>query len=119
MRALALDPTTGDLALTAGRLTLVEGVEAIAQRLNGRLSLWAGSWFADTAQGVPYLTFMGQKGVAALAESAVRDAILTCPGVLALESFTFALSAQRHATVSFRARVDGGFVERSALVLGA
>lgn len=118
MRTLALDPTTGDLALTAGRLTLVEGVEAIAQRLDGRLSLWAGSWFADLALGVPYRDFMGQKGAAALAEASIRDAILTCPGVLALESFSFALSPERRATVSFRARVDGDVIERADVVVG-
>ena len=47
MRSLALDPTTGDLLLTAGRLSLVEGVDAVAQRLDGRLSLWVGEWFAE------------------------------------------------------------------------
>ena len=42
MRSLALDPTTGDLLLTAGRLTLVEGVEAVAQRIITNLGNHAG-----------------------------------------------------------------------------
>lgn len=119
MRSLALDPTTGDLLLTAGRLTLVEGAAAIAQRLDGRLSLWAGEWFADTSLGVPFLTFLGVKGAAALAEASLRRAILSCPGVAALETFTFTASSDRSAVVTFRARAatgeilpgfeDGGF----------
>lgn len=119
MRTLARDPTTGDLALTAWRLTLVEGTDAIVQRLRGRLRLWAGEWFADTGLGVPYRDFLGQKGAAALslAETSVRQAIATCPGVAAVESFAFALDrATRAATVAFRVRTttgevieDGGF----------
>lgn len=119
MRTLALDPLTGDLALTAGRLTLVEGARAVAQRLEGRLSLWAESWFADLAVGVPFLDFLGQKGTEALAEATLRRAILTCPGVTSLESFTFAVDrSARRATATFRARTlagrtittdDGGF----------
>lgn len=119
MRSLALDPTTGDLLLTAGRLTLVEGAAAIAQRLDGRLSLWAGEWFADTSLGVPFLTFLGVKGAAALAEASLRRAILSCPGVAALETFTFTARSDRSAVVTFRARAatgeilpgfeDGGF----------
>lgn len=117
MRTLALDPTTGDLALTAWRLTLAEGTDAIVQRLRGRLRLWAGEWFADTGIGVPYRDFLGQKGAAALslAETSARQAIATCPGVAAVESFAFAL-ATRAATVAFRVRTttgevieDGGF----------
>jgi hypothetical protein len=109
VRTLALDPLTGDLALTAGRLTLVEGAHAVAQRLEGRLSLWLGSWFADLAIGVPFLSFLGQKGAEALAEATLRRAILTCPGVTSLESFTSTVDrAARAATATFRARsVDG------------
>ena len=112
MRALALD-STGDLALTAGRLTLVEGVDAIAQRLRGRLRLWQGEWFADTGVGVPYLGFLGQKGATALtlAENSVRQAIATCPGIAALESFSFAVDpSARTASVTFRARTTSGEV---------
>ena len=95
MRSLALDPTTGDLLLTAGRLSLVEGVDAIAQRIQGRLALWAGEWFADTSIGVPFLTFLGAKGGEKLAESSLRRAILTCPGVASLESFSSAATRRR------------------------
>lgn len=121
MRALALDPATGDLALTAGRLSLVEGVEAIAQRLDGRLSLWQGEWFGDLAAGVPYRRFLGEKGAERLAESSLRQAIATCPGVSAVEAFTFSVDKRtRAAALAFRARtVTGEIIERGPFVVGA
>lgn len=121
MRALALHPTTGDLLLTAGRLTLVEGVDAIAQRLRGRLTLWAGEWFADTSVGVPFLSFLGVKGAASVAESTLRRAILTCPGVATLETFTMTVeAATRSAVIAFRARtVDGDVIEDGGFRVGA
>ncbi len=109
MRSLALDPTTGDLLLTGGCLTLVEGAEAVAQRIAGRLSLWAGEWFADTALGVPYRTFLGAKGAEKVAEARLRQAIATCPGVVALESFAFVFDGTtRSARITLRARTVEG-----------
>lgn len=120
MRTLALDPSTRDLALTSGRLTLVEGVEAITQRIQGRLSLWAGEWFADTAIGVPYLRFLGVKGAAPLAEATLRRVILSCPGVATLETFAFTATSDRRATVSFRVRtVTGEIIDRGGFQVGA
>ena len=120
MRSLALDLVTGDLAVSAGRLTIVEGADAVRQRLQMRLRFWQGEWFADTAVGVPYLGFLGVKGAEAFAESTLRAAITTCPGVLALERFTFSVNgATRRATVSFRALVtDGEVVDVRDFVAG-
>lgn len=121
MRALALDPATNDLLLTDGRLTLVEGVEAIAQRLDGRLSLWQGEWFGDLTAGVPYRRFLGEKGAERLAESAMRQAIATCPGVSAVETFAFTVDKRtRAATLAFRVRTTTGeIIDRGAFVVGA
>lgn len=119
MRSLALDATSGDLALASGRLTLVEGAAAIAQRLDGRLSLWAGDWFADTSVGVPFLSFLGVKGAAPLAEAALRRAVASCPGVASIEAFTFAASADRRAVVDFRVRtVTGEIIDRGGYQVG-
>lgn len=121
MRALALDPATGDLLLSDGRLSLVEGVEAIAQRLDGRLSLWQGEWFGDLTAGVPYRRFLGEKGAERLAESSMRQAIATCPGISAVEVFTFSIDKRtRAATLTFRARTTTGeVIERGPFVVGA
>lgn len=121
MRSLALDPLTGDLLLASGRLSLVEGARAVAKRLRGRLSLWEGEWFADLAVGIPYLDFLGQKGGQPVAEAALRRAILTCPGVAALELFTLTVDSKtRGATVAFRVRTtDGAIVEDGGFRVGA
>ena len=121
MRSLALDPLTGDLALAGGRLSLVEGVEAVAQRLRGRLSLWAGEWFADTSLGVPYLAVLGVKGAVSLAEATLRRAVVTCPGVATLDSFALVFDPKtRGATVAFRVRtVDGQAIEDNGFRVGA
>lgn len=109
MRQLALDPLTGDLARSRGRLTLVDGVAAVRQKLDLRLSIWLGEWFADTSVGIPYLRILGVKGVETLAKSTLDRAVRTCPGVAALEQSSLAPSAaQRRAAYSFRARATTG-----------
>lgn len=111
MRALALDPATGDLLVSRGRLEVVTGSAALRQRLQMRLRLWAGEWFADTSVGVPWLLFLGVKGAQALAESTLRRAITTCPGVASLDAFTFTLNTRtRAATLSFRVTAATGDV---------
>lgn len=120
VRDLALDLATGDLALVEGRASLTSGVGAVAQKLWIRLSLWRGEWFADLAVGIPYLAILGQKGVEAFAEATFRRAISTCPGVAALDDFSFALGGRRAASVSFRARtVDGEVLDVTDFVAEA
>lgn len=109
MRTLTLDPVTGDLSVEAGRLVVASGQDAIRQKLQVRLRLWQGEWFADTSVGVPYLGMLG-KATEAFAESQLRQAILTCPGVAALDRFSLTVDARRRATVSFAARTTSGEV---------
>lgn len=119
MRSLALDPITGDLALSgaggAARLTLVSGADAVAQRIRGRVRLWLGEWFLDTSVGVPYLTMLGRKGGERYVEATLRRVIASSPGVAALESFTLTFDApSRSASIAFRARAtDGAVIEDS------
>ena len=115
MRSIALDPITHDWTLTsergARRLSIVTGTDAIAQRLYGRLRAWAGEWFLDTDMGLPARSFLGVKGGRAVAELALRRAILTCPGVATLELFAFTFDGStRKASLAFRVRTDEGHV---------
>jgi len=119
VRSLALDPITGDFALSgvsgAARLTVVSGADAVAQRIRGRVRLWLGEWFLDTSIGVPYLTMLGRKGAERYVEATLRRVIASCPGVAALESFALTLDAPtRSASIAFRVRAtDGAVVEDS------
>ena len=53
MRDLKLG-TDGDLDLTGGGASIVEGAPAVVQRLTIRLRLFASEWFLDRRKGVPY-----------------------------------------------------------------
>ena len=108
MRTLALDPVTGDVAVSGGQLQIADGVEALRQAIQMRLSIWAGEWFADRSVGVPYLRFLGVPGATTLAESLLRRAIATTPGVATLDRFSLTLDARRRARVSFEATAITG-----------
>lgn len=54
MPDLALDPATGDLAISAGKLRLVHGTEGFAQRWASRVTLFKGEWFLDRNKGTDY-----------------------------------------------------------------
>lgn len=109
MRTLALDPSTGDLALSAGRLTLVSGADAVAQRLRVRLKLWRGEWILDRGVGFPWQRVLGEKDTARLAESLLREAIVTCPGVRSLDRFAFTVDpTTRRASLTFAVTATTG-----------
>jgi hypothetical protein len=102
VRTLALDPTTGDLVLSAGRPVIVSGADAVAQRLRVRLRLWQGEWLLDANVGFPWLSVLGQKGTERLLEVLLRRAITTCPGVKSLDRFALSVDPRtRVATCTF------------------
>lgn len=112
VRDLALD-SDGDLELSAGRarLTTEEDGESVAQRLRVRLRLWRGDYALDTRVGIPFRRWLGSKGEAsvALAETVLRRAVSTCPGVGRVDAFAFALDrATRVASVDFAVTTDTG-----------
>lgn len=109
MRTLALDPVTGDLAVAAGKTSLLDGTDAIAQRLRCRLALWRGDYVLDQSLGIPFADLLGRKGRApGLLKADLRAAALSSPGIAALRSFTFDLDASRHATVALAAQATTG-----------
>jgi hypothetical protein len=112
VRDLALDPTTGDLALDAQkRLALTSGVAAKGQRLRLRLSLWRGEYVFNTNAGIPYTDRLGQKGpvAQALLEADLRHAAATSPGIATLDTFAMTVDrATRAAAVALAARADTG-----------
>jgi hypothetical protein len=100
VRTLALDPVTRDLVVVAGRLQVVSGADAVAQRLRVRLRLGLGEWHRNRRVGVPFRRFLGQKGAEDVAEAVLRQAIASCPGVASLDAFEIVLD-DRHARVTF------------------
>lgn len=121
VRDLALD-SDGDLELSAGRarLTTEEDGESVAQRLRVRLRLWRGDYALDTRVGIPFRRWLGSKGQAsvALAETVLRRAVSTCPGVGRVDGFAFALDrSTRVASVDFAVTTDTGIAVSSNVFL--
>lgn len=115
MRDLALDPSTGDLALTRGsdglrRAALTTpGGSAVRQKLYLRLGLVAGEYPFDAGVGIPlFSSVLGKASGASVAEGVYRRAIATCPGVLGIERFRFAIGSDRVARLSFRVTAEDG-----------
>ena len=109
MRSLALDPVTGDLAVSGGRLSLVSGADAVAQRLRGRLGLWRGEWVLDRSVGVPYLGRVLGKIPESNAAALLREVVSTCPGVASVEAFDLRVDGPtRAASLTVRVITNSG-----------
>lgn len=108
MSDIYLDPATGDINLAGGsaRLT-VAGVEEVRQRLAARLNLQLGAWALDITAGVPWREQVLIRAPSLVAVRALIVAqIVSCPGVVGLESFDLALNnATRALSFTFRAIV--------------
>lgn len=109
MADLALDNNL-DLGLTGDRLSLVEGADAIAQKVGIRLRFIRGEWFLDERIGLPYYTDVLVKNPdLTVVQSLFRRAIASTPGILEIVRFSLTVDAARRvARVEFQARADNG-----------
>lgn len=102
----------GDIDLTNGSMTLVDGVDAVTQLLNQRLLFFYGEWFLDLDKGIPYFekVFMKNPNPSVL-DSLFKRAILTTPGILRLEAFSMTLdTARRSLSITGQAVSTSGIV---------
>lgn len=108
MRQLKLDGN--DLDLSTGKLVIVEGVEAIAQKLRIGLRIFLGEFFADLDAGVPYFEKILVKNPRLGQLTAlVKLAILSCEGVASVDSLSVRFDATtRNLTVDFKAKAQTG-----------
>jgi uncharacterized protein YaaW (UPF0174 family) len=115
VRDLALDPATGDLALTTvgsvRAASMVTGADALRQKLRLRLSLGAGEYVLDRTVGMPLFSqIFNRASGRAVAESAYRRAVSTCPGVRSLDTLRLTVDSQRRATLAFAVTAETGDV---------
>jgi len=110
MSDLVIDPTTGDLQILNGDLSLTSGIDGIAQNIRIRLNFFLGEWFLDTSQGMPYFQNVLVKQPNSQAIRAIfRKAILTTPGVLSVTNLELDLdNSLRKLSVSFQAETTDG-----------
>jgi hypothetical protein len=102
----------GDLRLVGGTVVIVDGPDAIRQKLAARFKFFLGEWFLDVRQGVPYYRDVFTKiPNLDVIRSLFRKIILDCPGVLSLSSFLVNYDETgRELTFTFAAKVTGGEV---------
>lgn len=95
--------------LPAG-FTVVDGAEAVRQRLLQRFRLFRGEAFTDADAGVPYIPdLLGSRLPSALATSIVRTVALSVDGVEDVLSVEVELSgASRQLRIDVHARADDG-----------
>ena len=90
MSTFAMNETTKDFLFENGDIVLVTGAEEVRQILLSRLRTFRGEWFLDTTVGVPYFEEILVKDPSiSRADSTLKDIILTTPGVIELQEFTF------------------------------
>ncbi len=99
-----------DLDLTDDRLSIVEGADAVAQKVGIRLRFFRGEWLLDTRIGLPYYQEVFVKNPdLTIVNSLFRRAILTTPGITELTSYDLDIDPRtRVARLSFQARADNG-----------
>lgn len=109
------NPVIGDMHLTEGDASIVEGDDATAQEIRSRLLLFRGSYFLDLREGVPWYQEILTKGVApARVRELLRQAILTHPAIIDVPSLVLSIDrATRAAMVTFEARTTTGTTIRS------
>lgn len=97
-----LDTSTHDIVFDPYDIAIVDGVEALKQRLKQRLLLFRGEWFLDLNAGVPYFSdvFIKQPRRNIL-ESAFKREIVGDPEVTALTSFELSFQSERTISLAF------------------
>jgi hypothetical protein len=104
-----LNETTGDIQVTAGKLFLTTGDDAVRQRLAMHLRLVAGEWFLDDQIGTDYYgSIFGKKSFVEINAELVR-VILSTPGISGLAApLSIDLNTNRVLSVEFQAVLDSG-----------
>ncbi len=81
-RTFQRDPSTGFLSLAGGSLTRTSTLKDYVQiHIAECLGLFAGEWFLDTREGIPYFRIVSERPDMRLLRSLFRRAVLAVPGV--------------------------------------
>lgn len=109
MLDLQLD-NSGDLLVSNYDLSLIEGVDQIAQNLAIRLRFFLGEWFLDIEQGIAYYQDIFIKSPNQIqVENLLKNEILETDGIIEITSFEAEYDvALRKFNVAFTALSDEG-----------
>ena len=94
MRVRQLSPT-GDFTFGKGVGNyLIDTPDAVGQIVSTRMQLWLGQWFLSVSDGMPWETKVLGKYTGSTRDPAIRDRILTTPGVSGIASYGSVLDTQ-------------------------
>lgn len=112
-RDLLLGANSHDFETTGFELHIAEGTQATAQRIKIRLKLFLGEWFLDLLAGIPYYQdILIRNPDINKVNALIREAILTTPTVLSIDSYEYALNTTtRTFSVNFRCTTSNGTIE--------
>lgn len=101
---MKLDPLTGDLAISAGKGSLVASDAQIAQRITTALRLYRGEHRYNLDDGFPWLEEIFARKVPPRAvEERIRAYVRKVPGVTSVDLVTVAYDNRlRKASISIR-----------------
>jgi len=110
--------TYRDLSVQNNDLVVNSGLTAIQQDIIQRLSFFAGEWFLDNTQGLPWFQQILVKNPnQSDVDTIFRNAILTTPGVTGLTQYSFVPNfLARVLNVSFIASTTQGTVNYSGAI---
>lgn len=122
---LYLNPATGDLDLTDNTLRLVTRKEdAVRQKILITLQVNRGEWVFNVDYGVPYLSneynpvqLLGKTSKQSV-DAAIKEAILTREGVVAITSYNSTLDqVTGKMVVQFNVEGEGGEITPVTVII--
>ena len=111
-------PQYKDLLVQNGDLVIVSGRAAIQQDIIQRMSFFAGEWFMDNTQGLPWFQQILVKNPdQGIVDAIFRNVIFGVPGVVSLTQYSFKPNlAARLLNISFIASTTQGTVSYSGAI---
>lgn len=115
---IAMDVSTGDIALKDNDILLIDNAERVAQQVLITLREWRGEWFLKTADGVPYLEYILVKNPnIAHVRQVLTEAIEGVEGVKKCTELDLQFSrVLRTLSVSYEIETDYGLITRKEVL---
>lgn len=119
MSDIIIDDINNDIVMdSTGSANLTTELDAIEQSLKQRLKSFAGDFFLDLREGVPYFQQILRKNPdPIIVDSAFKKVIINTVGVIKLLSFSMDLDdSTRELTVSFKVETQEGEINFSEVL---
>jgi hypothetical protein len=118
MGDIVTDDINNDIVIDGtGSATINSELDAIEQSLKQRLKSFAGDYFLNLREGIPYFQQILRKNPdPVIVDSAFKRVIINTKGVTKLTSFSLDLASNRELTVSFKVETEEGEINFSEVL---